>query len=213
MLFRKYILLLLAILSLFVISPTCFGQNKNNLPKDKMQTPDGGGFRVTTYVYHGDTIPNILYPSVVIYPPMQFANDEERMEFIKLVYNVKKVLPIAIEINNLIIETYEYLETLPNDKAKTEMIKKVEKGIKEQYTARMKKLSYKQGKLLIKLVDRQCNNQTAFDLIKAFMGPLKATFWQVFASVYGASLKKRYDPSGEDKLTERVVVMVTQGQI
>jgi hypothetical protein len=135
------------------------------------------------------------------------------MNFIRLVYNVKKVLPIAIEINNLIIETYEYLETLPNDKEKLEMIKKVEKGIREQYTARMKKLSYSQGKLLIKLVDRQSNNQTAFDLIKAFMGPLKATMWQVFASLYGASLKKKYDPTGEDKLTERVVVMVTQGQI
>ena len=69
----------------------------------------------------------------------------------------------------------------------------------------MKKLSFAQGKLLIKLVDRQ-SNQTSFELVKAFMGPFKAGFYQTFAALFGASLKKEYDPNGEDKLTERVVI-------
>jgi hypothetical protein len=196
------IFLLAAALS-FGISMQSGGQNRQ---------PAGQGYRVSTYVYHGDTIPNILYPSLYVYPPLTFKTDEERMDFIRLVYNVKKVLPIAIEINNLIIETYEYLETLPNDKAREEHIKRCEKGLRDQYTAQMKKLSYKQGKLLIKLVDRQ-SNQTSYDLVKAFMGPARAIFWQTFAFFYGASLKKTYDPQGEDKMTERVVVMVMQGQI
>ena len=71
--------------------------------------------------------------------------------------NVKKVYPIAREINRTILETYEYLQTLPNEKARQRHIKKVEKGLKEQYTPRMKKLTFAQGKLLIKLVDRQSN--------------------------------------------------------
>ena len=78
----------------------------------------------------------------------------------------------------------------------------MEKGLKDQYTARMKKLSFAQGKLLIKLVDRQ-SNQTSYELVKAFMGPFKAGFF----------LKKEYDPEGEDKLTERVVLLVENGQI
>ena len=76
----------------------------------------------------------------------------------------------------------------------------------------MKNLSFAQGKLLIKLVDRQ-SNQTSFELVKAFMGPFKAGFYQTFAALFGASLKKEYDPNGEDKLTERVVILVENGQI
>ena len=76
----------------------------------------------------------------------------------------------------------------------------------------MKKLTFAQGKLLIKLVDRQ-SNQTSFELVKAFMGPFKAGFYQTFTALFGASLKKEYDPAGEDKLTERVVLLVENGQI
>ena len=90
--------------------------------------------------------------------------------------------------------------------------KGMEKGLKEQYTPRMKKLSFTQGKLLIKLIDRQ-SNSTSYELVKAFMGPFKAGFYQTFAALFGASLKKEYDPEGEDKLTERVVLLVENGQI
>ena len=76
----------------------------------------------------------------------------------------------------------------------------------------MKKLSLRQGKLLIKLVDRQCD-QNAYQLIKLFMGSFKAVFYQSFASLFGASLKKTYDPMGEDSLTERVVIQVLSGEL
>lgn len=213
-------ILIIATGIVFFISMPCSGQNKQNkqsklaaqsaLPAQEASQSDG--FKVSTCVYKGDTIPNILYPSAYIYPQISFKNDKEREEFVYLVYNIKKVLPIAIMINNLIIETYEYLEALPNDKEREIHIKRVEKGLKEQYTAQMKKLTFKQGKLLIKLIDRQ-SNQTSYELIKAFMGPFKAFSYQAFAALFGASLRKTYDPQGEDKLTERVVVMVLQGQI
>jgi hypothetical protein len=219
MIFKRYIFLIVIV----VLLPYsfCSAQVKGNdnkqpkpkqeLPKDEMQNSNSG-YRVSTYVYHGDTIPNILYQSFYVYPPLKFATNQERMEYIKLVYNVKKVLPVAIQLNNLIIETAEYLETLPNDKAKISHIKRVEKGLREQYTAQMKKLTYKQGKLLIKLIDRQ-THQSSYELVKAFFGPVKAAASQAFAWFYGASLKKTYDPEGEDKLTERVVTQVMQKQV
>ena len=86
------------------------------------------------------------------------------------------------------------------------------RGLGDVYKRQMKKLSFAQGKLLIKLVDRQ-SNQTSYELVKAFMGPFKAGFYQAFAALFGASLKKEYDPEGEDKLTERVVLLVENGQI
>ena len=76
----------------------------------------------------------------------------------------------------------------------------------------MKKLTYSQGKLLIKLIHRECNS-SSYEAIQAFMGPVRASFWQVFAWTFGASLKKTYDPEGTDRLTERVVLMVEAGQI
>ena len=195
----------IVILTLFAL----FLSFQSVLAQDKQSR---GGYLVPVCIYEGDTIPCVQLPTVYIFKPLKFKNDKERMEYYRLVRNVKKVYPIAREINRTILETYEYLQTLPNEKARQKHIKRVEKGLKDQYTPRMKKLSFAQGKLLIKLVDRQ-SNQTSFDLVKAFMGPFKAGFYQTFAALFGASLKKEYDPNGEDKLTERVVILVENGQI
>lgn len=163
-------------------------------------------------VYEGDTIPYVKIPTVYIFKPLKFKNKREIAKYYKLIRDVKKVLPISKEINRAIIETYEYLQTLPTDKARQKHIKAVEKGLKEQYTPRMKKLSFAQGKLLIKLVDRQTHS-TSYELVKAFIGPFKAGFYQTFAALFGASLKKQYDPMGDDALTERVILMVENGQL
>lgn len=167
---------------------------------------------VESCVYQGDTIPFVQLRSVYIYPPLNFKTQKEWLEYYRLVYNVKKVLPISRMINNTIIETYEYLETLPNKKAKDAHLKRVEKGLKEQYTAQLKRLSYSQGKLLIKLIDRECN-QSSYEIIRAFMGSFKATFYQGFAALFGVSLRKEYNASADDKLTERVITLAENGQI
>ncbi len=179
------------------------------------ETPIGytaEGWPISICIYYGDTIPSIQMPNIYVFKPLNFKSKKEWIEYYRLIYNVKKVLPIAKEVNRAVIETYEYMQTLSTEKEKKEHIKRVEKGLKQQYTARMKKLSFTQGKLLIKLVDRE-NNQTSYQLVKAFMGPLKAGFYQTFAALFGASLRKQYDPEGDDKLTERIVLMVESGQL
>nr|WP_302830676.1 DUF4294 domain-containing protein [uncultured Bacteroides sp.] len=163
-------------------------------------------------VYEGDTIPYVKLPTVYIFKPLKFKNKRDMAKYYKLIRDVKRVLPISKEINSAIIETYEYLQTIPTEKARQKHLKAVEKGLKEQYTPRMKKLSFAQGKLLIKLVDRQTHS-TSYELVKAFMGPFKAGFYQTFAALFGASLKKQYDAQGDDALTERVILMVESGQL
>ena len=170
------------------------------------------GKLVPVCVYNGDTIPCVTLRNTYIFPELKFKNKKEQLEYYRLVRNVKKTLPIARIINRTILETYEYMETLPNKKAKEKHLKRVEKGLKEQYTPMMKKLTFAQGKLLIKLVDRECN-QSSYELVKAFMGPFKAGFYQTFAALFGASLKKQYDPTGDDALTERVILLVESGQL
>lgn len=168
--------------------------------------------RVGKVLQGGDSIQYVELNNIYVYPTPVFKNAKQRMAYNRLVYNIKKVLPIAKEVNKIILETYEYLETLPNKKAKDEHMKLVEKSIKKEYTPRMKKLTYSQGKLLIKLIYRECNS-SSYNLVQAFLGPVKAGFYQAFAWAFGASLKKDYDPNGVDRLTERVVLQVEAGQI
>lgn len=168
--------------------------------------------RVGKVLQGRDSIQYVELNNIYIYPKPVFKNEKQRMAYNRLVYNIKKVLPIAKEVNKIIVETYEYLETLPNKKAKDEHMKLVEKSIKKEYTPRMKKLTYSQGKLLIKLVYRECNS-SSYNLVQAFLGPVKAGFYQAFAWAFGASLKKDYDPNGVDRLTERVVLQVEAGQL
>ena len=160
----------------------------------------------------GDSIQCVQLNRVYVYPAIAFKDEKQQQQYNQLVKNVKRVLPIAKEVNGIIIETYEYLQTLPNKKAKDQHMKKVEEAIKKQYTPRMKKLTFSQGKLLIKLIHRECNS-SSYQLVQAFLGPVKAGFYQAFAWAFGASLTKKYDPHGKDRLTERVVLMVEAGQL
>lgn len=159
-----------------------------------------------------DSIQYVELNTLYVYPKLTFKNEKQRQAYNRLVANIKKVLPIAKEVNSIIVETYEYLQTLPDKKSKDEHMKRVEKGIRKEYTPRMKKLTYSQGKLLIKLVYRECNS-SSYQLIQAFLGPIRAGFYQAFASLFGASLTKKYDPEGVDKFTERIVRQVEAGQI
>lgn len=163
-------------------------------------------------IYNGDTIPYVPLRTVYVFKPMVFKNRCQQVKYERLVRDVKKVLPIAKEVNRAVIETYEYLQTIPTEKGRKQHIRDLEKGLKKQYTPRLKKLNLRQGKLLIKLIDRE-NNQTSYELVKAFLGSFRAGAYQVFASMFGASLKKEYDPEGDDKVTERIVLLVENGQI
>ena len=159
-----------------------------------------------------DSIQYMEMYNVYVYPELEFKSKKQQQQYLRLVKNVKTVLPIAKEVNQILLETAEYLDRLPTKEEKEAHMKMVEKGIMKQYKPRMKKLTYSQGKLLIKLVYRECNSP-AYDLVKAFLGPIRSGFYQAFAWVYGASLKKHYDPEGTDRLTERVVLMVEAGQL
>ena len=169
-------------------------------------------FIVDATTHKGEVIPHIKLPTIYIFTPLVFKNKREKAKFNRLVYDVKKTLPLATEIRKIIIETYETLQLLPDEKAQNQHLVKLEQELKEVYTPKMKKLTLRQGKLLIKLVDRQCD-QNAYQLIRLFMGSFKAVFYQSFASLFGASLKKSYDPMGEDSLTERVVIQVLAGEL
>lgn len=214
----KHIVILL--LCLFSLG-AAYGQNTSTVDTDDVDSKSNADQSSPTFVpmvkvskalVDGDSIQYVELNALYIYPKQTFADPRQRMAYNRLVANIKKVLPIAKEVNAIIIETYDYLQTLPNKKAKEEHMKLVEKDIRKRYTPRMKKLTYSQGKLLIKLIYRECDS-SSYQLIQAFLGPIRAGFYQAFASLFGASLTKKYDPDGVDRFTERIVRQVEAGQI
>ena len=159
----------------------------------------------------GDSIQYMEMSNVYVYPELTFKSKRQQQSYMRLVKNVKKVLPLAKQVRQIIIETAEFTETLPPEERK-EHLKRVEQAVVREYKPQMKKLTFSQGKLLIKLVDRECHS-TAYEAMQAFIGPVRSGMWQAFAWMFGASLKKGYDAEGTDRLTERVVLMVEAGQL
>lgn len=160
--------------------------------------------------YQGDSIPEIITPVVNKFNPIR--KEKNQREFQILVRRVKRVLPYAKTARMLLLETYSVLETLPDKKAKAEHVKRVEAELKKQYTPIVKKMSRTDGRLLVKLIDRECN-QTGFSIARAFVGPLRANVYQSIGLLFGNSLAKHYDPEGDDAMVERAVRMVESGQI
>lgn len=196
-------------LGILLLSEICFAQEE----KVDMDSPTFvPTVKVGKVFENGDSIQYMEMNNVYVFPTVTFENKKQANAYMRLVKNVKKVLPIAKEANMIMMETAEYLETLPNKQAKEEHMKRVEKSIMKEYKPRMKKLTYSQGKLLIKLIYRE-SNSSSYELIQAFLGPVRAGFYQAFAWAFGASLKKEYDAEGVDRLTERVVLMVEAGQL
>ena len=98
--------------------------------------------KVGKTLHEGDSIQYMEMNNVYVYPQLTFKNKKQAKAYQRLVYNVKKVLPIAKEARQMLIETTEYLETLPDEKSKNEHIKRVEDDIFRTYKPRMKKLTY-----------------------------------------------------------------------
>lgn len=186
----------------------------DNVPDNEMPPATNMEIKVmnSRVFFHGDSIPAIIFPTFYKYPPMTFKNDKERDRYNRLVANVKRLLPLAKLAKYTVIETYDYLQTLPTKKEKAEHIKLVEDGLKKQYAPTLKRLSRSQGRLLVKLIDRECG-QTGYNIAQAFIGSFKANIYQAMAFCFGNSLTKRYDPEGDDRYTERVVRLVESGQL
>ena len=164
------------------------------------------------YIDNGDTIAVVGLREIYVFPKRTFKNKREEQKYNRLVRDVKRTLPYAKMIYETLIETYEYMETLPTDKARQKHLKRMEKDLFAQYKPELRRLTFSQGKLLIKLIDRECN-QSSYNLLKAYLGSFRAGFWNIFAGMFGASLKAEYDPKGKDKDTEQIVVMVERGLI
>ena len=168
--------------------------------------------RVTRIVTDaGDTATLIILRPIYCFPKRTFKSKKEKEYYWRNVRDVKKVLPYAKLVHRALIETYEYIQTLPEEE-REKHLKRMEKELFEEYKPVLKEFTYSQAKLLIRLIDRECN-QSSYHLIKAFLGGFRASFWQTFGVMFGVSLRKEWEPEGKDRILEEIVVLVENGQL
>ena len=130
----------------------------------------------------------------------------------RLVYNVKKAYPYA-KLVGIKLQDYEVmLRNADNDLQRRKLMKQAEDELRAEFEDDIKKLTFRQGIILIKLVDRETGN-SSYVLIEELRGKFMAFFWQTFAKVFGMNLKEKYDPTGRDKDIEEIVVLIESGQI
>jgi hypothetical protein len=158
-----------------------------------------------------DTIPMIMLREVTIFSWKKTTRSEER-RLTKLMKNVKIVYPYA-RLAGIKLEEYsEILAQAPDERSRRQIMKQVEDELDAEYGQELRELTVSQGKILLKLVDRETGN-SSYDLVTDLRGEFRAVFYQTFARFFGLNMKLRYDPEGEDSEIEMIVKMIENGQL
>lgn len=163
-------------------------------------------------IIDGDTLPHVRLPEVRSYARRKFKTKKAAQRYTKLVYNVKRTLPYARIAAVRIRQIEDSLAMLSTEKERKAYIKAAEKQLFDEFEAPLRKLTISQGKILIKLIDRETGD-TSYELIKALKGRFSAFMWQSVARIFGSNLKATYDAEGTDREIEVIVQMIDDGQL
>jgi hypothetical protein len=213
---RPFLILLISLLC-----PAFYGQTPEAASGDTTgQTPEAAAHDTVQSIYHllktatfdGQTYPLVELKEITVYGTMPRGVKFNYRRHSRLVYNVRRVYPYALIVREELGRVNRLLETLPDEKARRNFLQQYEKDIFSTYEGDMRRLTFTQGKILIKLIDRETQN-TSFDLIKQYRGNFSAIFWQSIARIFGTNLKSSYDPTGDDYLIEQIVREIEAGRL
>jgi hypothetical protein len=168
-------------------------------------------YRVWAEVVNGDTVPSIRCQDIWVYAEYTYKNKKQYDAWSRTKYNVKKVYPYAILASAKLKEYNRILEKMPTEASRKAYMKTVEKELKAEFEEPLKDLSMTQGKILLKLIDRETGN-TSYELVKDLRGGFQAFMWQSVARIFGSNMKSEYDPKGEDIMIERAIKLIEAGQ-
>ena len=192
--------LLLAVLLGALLTPTASAQSNRRELKV-----------MEYYVYQGDTIfLDELHPAVI--HPRQTMNRRDWVKYYQRVHNFSKAYPYAVFVARVINETDSLFEADPyNKRQQDKYLNKMKDDLLKDFDPIFRKLTLKQGLMMIRLIDRECG-QTPYYILKRYLGGTTAGFWQGVAKVFKGNLKQPYDKFGEDKDLEELVDYWERGQ-
>jgi hypothetical protein len=158
-------------------------------------------------ILNGDTV--CVLQAVYCFP---YKNKKEYEKYWKLVRNIKKVYPYAKLANYRLKQLNDNLSQISTERGRKAYVKVVEEQMKAEFKEDLMKLTISQGRILIKLIDRETGN-TSYQLVKELRGTFTAFFWQGIARIFGNNLKDKYDANGDDKMIEDIIKRIDRGQI
>jgi len=161
-------------------------------------------------VRDGDTVIHVNLKEIWVMPPKKFPNRREERRYYSYVNKVKKVYPYAQLAGEKLREYEPLYFSLETDRERRLLMKNLEEQLLEEYKDDLKKLTISEGRILIKLIDRE-TRRTSYNLIKDFRGGFSAFFWQGIARLFGSDLKTEYDPDGEDRILEEIIMLIEVG--
>lgn len=169
------------------------------------------GYKVhPAIVLDGDTIPNVLIPQIVVFPERKFTSKRDYRQYQRMIRNLKVVYPYAQIAKYKISEMDAHYRTLKTDIERKLYIKQVENELRAEFEHQLVKLTFSQGRLLIKLIDREVG-RTTYDVIRELRGGVSAVFWQTLARLFGSNLKSEFNSVGEDKLLNELIILHEHG--
>ena len=173
----------------------------------------GGGMLCRATVLDGDTVPFFQLQEVTVRANHALLTAEEIRKNQRLISNIKKMLPYAKEGKRR-MEILERQCARLRPRQRKALIKQAEKDLLADYTEELKNCTISQGKVLLKLVDRE-TGQTSYMIVDELRGKVRAGFYQAFARIFGYNMKERYDPlrNAQDDLMERICLSVEQGRL
>ena len=202
--------LIISILGTIFFSAGLAGQT--DTIKQKNDTIPQRSYLIQKVKRDGVTMPEIEIKEVNVVAHPNRAQRNEYRKYEKLVYNIKRVYPYAIMVRYRLNQVNEELKNIPEEKSRKEYMKSVEKDVFAQYEDDMRHLTITQGRLLIKLIDRETQN-TSYELIREYRGKFSAAFWQSIARFFGTNLKEEYDPLDEDSIIELIINEMDAGRL
>ncbi len=165
-----------------------------------------------TVLRQTDSIPSVNLSEIEIISHRNSVSFWTRWRMNRLIHNVKVAYPYA-KTAGALLRIYDVrLKHAKNDAQRKKIMKQAEKEIKERYSTPLKKLTFTQGFILIKLIDRETGN-TSYGLLQQLRGKFTAFFYQAFARIWGYNLKTRYDPKGKDREIEAIVKLIEAGKL
>jgi len=163
------------------------------------------------YVNGQDTIFLDELPPAVIHP-RQTMNKRDWVKYYKRVHNFSKAYPYALLISSVINETDSLFEADHYTKRQQEKyLNHMKDDLLRDFEPLFRKLTLKQGLMMIRLIDRECG-RTPYYILKNYLGGAAAGFWQGVARVFKGNLKQPYDRFGEDKDLEELVGYWERGE-
>lgn len=160
----------------------------------------------------GISLPEVDLKEVIIIGRPSTSKKFPYRKYERMIYNLKKVYPYGLIVRSKLAQVNDELKNIPDEKERKKYLKRLEKDVFGEYEDDVRDMTITQGKLLIKLIDRETQN-TSYTLIQLYRGSFSAAFWQGIARIFGTNLKAQYDPYGEDAVMEIILREIEAGRL